>query len=221
MKSEFIVYIQKRLRQPLPGKETHLKMAPMLEGLPFRRFKPEKDSARSAVLILLSESMDYHDIRLLLTLRSNSLPTHKGQISFPGGHIEVGELPEQAALREAFEETGLNPELPEIIGRLSDLYVPPSKSIVTPIVAYIPDYPEFIPNKNEVDEIIFSSLCIINNPENFRLEKWQFGAYLVDVPWWDIGHHTPLWGATAMIVSELMELYNEFLTQKKAGMRPA
>lgn len=100
------------------------------------RFMPPEDSdaRRGAVLMLFGEGPDGPD--LLLTERAHHMRSHPGQVSFPGGSIDPGETPEQAALREALEETGVRPEGVEVFAELPELWLPPSNFAVTPVLAW-------------------------------------------------------------------------------------
>ena len=100
---------------------------------------PEDGSAReSAVLMLFGEGAEGPD--LLLTERSHSMRSHPGQVAFPGGRLEPGETVEEAALREAWEETGLDPAGVQVFGRLPQLWVPPSNHAVTPVLGWWRDH---------------------------------------------------------------------------------
>jgi 8-oxo-dGTP pyrophosphatase MutT (NUDIX family) len=100
------------------------------------RFMPPEDSdaRRGAVLMLFGEGPDGPD--LLLTERAHHMRSHPGQVSFPGGSIDPGETPREAALREALEETGVQPEGVEVFAELPELWLPPSNFAVTPVLAW-------------------------------------------------------------------------------------
>jgi len=100
------------------------------------RFMPPEDSdaRRGAVLMLFGEGPDGPD--LLLTERAHHMRSHPGQVSFPGGSIDPGETPREAALREALEETGVRPEGVEVFAELPELWLPPSNFAVTPVLAW-------------------------------------------------------------------------------------
>lgn len=100
------------------------------------RFLPpdDFDGRTGAVLMLFGENLAGPD--LLLTERAHHMRSHPGQISFPGGAIEPGETSEQAAVREAWEETGLDPDGVEVFGRLPELWLPPSNFAVTPVLGW-------------------------------------------------------------------------------------
>lgn len=214
-KQNFIQYLENRLLEELPGFEAQKKMAPIQNNQVFRNFKAPNSYKSSAVLILLSrvdvQSGNFdQDYEILLTLRSSKLNSHSGQISFPGGRTDEGESPLETALREANEEIGLESSKIKILGNLSGLYVPPSNSLIQPIVAFWDKKEELRANPDEVEEIFYTSLNYLANEENLVVEQWDFKESKVNVPHWKIHHSTPLWGATAIILSELIELYQHY-----------
>ena len=92
------------------------------------------DARRGAVLMLFGEGE--HGGELLLTERAHHMRSHPGQVSFPGGSIDPGETPVEAALREAQEETGLDPAGVDVFGELPELWLPPSNFAVTPVLGW-------------------------------------------------------------------------------------
>ena len=110
--------------------------AERIQGEDISQFLPPADgSAReSAVLMLFGDGPDGPD--LLLTERSHTMRSHPGQVSFPGGRLDPGETAEEAALREAWEETGLDPTGVDVVGRLPALWIPFSNHAVVPIIAW-------------------------------------------------------------------------------------
>lgn len=206
---KFKEFLRHNLMENLPGYDVQIKMAPHFEKSVARKFVPSKDAKQNAVLVLLSQSPN-NKIQVLLTLRSEKLKSHGGQISFPGGKTEGEESPEETALREANEETGLKPENVEIIGRLSNLYVPPSNSYIYPIVAFSEKMGALTPNQDEVNEIILLELDEIASQDKIKFFESSFGNKMIKYPYWDIHHKTKLWGATAIILNELVYIYNEY-----------
>lgn len=206
---EFINFLKDRLKNPLPGYHAHRQMEPLMNNKQFRSFTPKADTRSSAILVLLTENKDTPEFEILLTLRSNNI-RHSGQISCPGGFIETGEEPIDAALREVYEEVGIPSDNVLIIGKLSDLYVQPSNSLITPVLAYIDNVNNLILNKHEVEEVFFVKLNTLLNDGMCKREIWNLYGYDVEVPFWNIHYSTPLWGATAMILKELLVLYDEF-----------
>ncbi|MEX0719516.1 MAG: CoA pyrophosphatase [Balneolaceae bacterium] len=173
-------------------------------------YKPtHEDFRNSSVLIPIIGWKE--ELEILLTVRTASI-NHGGQISFPGGGKEGNESIEETALREAQEEIGLLPERAEVIGRLTPLYVGHSDNMVTPVVAFLHQEQKFTPNPNEVEEIFTVSLSELMEESNLIDEEWDLRGAPYKVPFWNI-HRVPLWGATAMLLSELIELYKEFERQ--------
>ncbi|ROL61031.1 CoA pyrophosphatase [Bacteroidetes/Chlorobi group bacterium ChocPot_Mid] len=203
---KLIEFLKIRLANPLTGLDSQKLMAPTTPKDFFRTFKPTETAQKSAVLILLINNSEDFDI--LFTLRSKNI-SHSGQISFPGGRCDLGESAEQTALRETFEETGIKSNSITLLGRLTDLFVPPSDNIITPVVGYMDKIINVTQNSDEVEEIFFVPLKKLISSEHRKIEQWNFNGINVNVPLWDIHPTTPLWGATAMITSELVELCKE------------
>jgi len=210
--NKFKLFLEKSFKTPNPGHSAHEMMSPMQGQVPFRTFKPKKDAKDSAVILLLSQSDD--EIQILLTLRSNSLNNHSGQISFPGGKVEIGESITNTALRECEEETGIEPKDIEIIGRLSPLFVPPSNSVIHPVVGLIDSGNINLKlNPYEVDEAFFVSLNELLDESNMKIEEWDLNGSKINVPFWDIHRTTPLWGATAMILKEFLVISKPYFSE--------
>ena len=214
----FCEYLLSRVPQKLPGAEAQTKMAPFDGNKRTSRPPRGVHYQNSSVLILLTRpAFDDKGYRVLLTLRSKNMPTHKGQISLPGGRVEKGETDIDTAVREAWEEVGIKAHDIQIIGRMTNLFIPNSMNYVHPVVACANKEPELIPNKCEVDEAFFVSLDELDNPDKLRTESWVIRNTTYQVPFWDVHETTPLWGATAMILSELLELYREFGSESFSG----
>ena len=207
MHPTFADFLEVRLASELPGWQAQLQMAPRVPRL---KEPPPESAARSrtsSVLVLLVHGED--DYELLLTVRSSGLSHHSGQISFPGGRVEPGEDLWSAAVREAWEEVGLEGSDVRSLGRLSSLYVPVSDSIINPMVAVTGSVPTLVPNPDEVEEIVFVPLSLLVSETNLQQGVWTLGGRQVEVPYWEI-HRVPLWGTTAMILSELLAIYREY-----------
>lgn len=207
---DFLSALRRKLQENLPGKNAHIKMAPRLGGELLRSFEPSVNATPSSVLLLLVGDSP-ENLEILFTLRSSNLPQHGNQISFPGGHCERGETPIDSALRETQEETGISPEQIEIIGLLSDLFVPPSDTIITPVVGYLPSKPEFKLNSTEVSECFFVQLVYFLDENNIQEEVWDFAGKKVRVPLWKVHPTIALWGATAMILAEFTEIVERII----------
>lgn len=213
----FCEYLQSRIQEGLPGIAAQGKMAPVDGGK--RPFRPPAGIRYqdSAVLILITcPAFDDNGYRVLLTLRSMDMPTHKGQISLPGGRIEKGETETNTAVREAWEEVGIHSNNIKVLGRLTSLYIPNSMNYVHPVIACADKELFLVPNNREVEEAFFVGLDDLANPGRLRSENWVIHDRVYRVPFWDIHDTTPLWGATAMILSELVELYRIFEAEVKS-----
>ncbi|RVT99137.1 CoA pyrophosphatase [Rhodovarius crocodyli] len=138
---------------------------------------------------------------VLLTLRTATLSSHAGQVAFPGGRIEPGETPDEAALREAQEEIGLPPELVQKIGHLPE-HVTGTGYLVTPIVGLV--RPEFqaTPEVDEVDDIFEVPLRMILDPASPRRESRMWSGRMREYWVWPHEKHF-IWGATAAILVNL------------------
>jgi 8-oxo-dGTP pyrophosphatase MutT (NUDIX family) len=205
----FIQHLQQRLQEPLPGYSGQAPMAP----LPARIYTPPEGVwyRDSAVMALLLERPSQSDLEIVFTVRSSDLKSHSGQISFAGGRCEDGETFVQAALRETHEEIGIPPEHILPLGELSPLYVPVSTSFIHPVVGFLQGEPHTRANPGEVEEVFFVQMSHLLNPENMGNEPRTLLGREVIVPFWRVHPTIPLWGATAMMVRELLTLYEEFL----------
>ena len=157
----------------------------------------------SAVLLLLYPKHDA--LHFVLTRRAERLGHHSGQISLPGGRVDPDDVDVAAtALRETREELGIALDGIDMLGQLSELYVPPSNFVIRPVVAHVPIAPEFVPNADEVAEIIEAptSILLDANIRGSSLRKLvsQSGRVVVTPHYLIEGHI--VWGATAMILSE-------------------
>lgn len=172
-----------------------------------KNYKPAHDDFRNSSVLVPIVSWK-QELEIILTLRTQSI-NHGGQLSFPGGGKEGDETIIETALREAQEEIGLSNEGVHIVGQLTSLYVGHSDNMVTPVVAFLEEEQSFTPNPNEVDEIISVPISKLVQEQNLVEEDWDLRGTPYRVPFWDI-HRVPLWGATAMMLNELIELYKEF-----------
>ena len=191
------------LARPLPGLPTQLGMAPRPRPGTERILDPLLNCKRAGVLVLLYPRAG--ETHLVLTRRTDALENHRGQISFPGGSIDAGEDAVAAALREAMEELGVDPHSLDVLGRLSPLYIPPSAFCIYPVVAAAGEPPAFTPNGDEVAEVLEVPLRHLLAPATRCAETWELRGEPVRVPFYAVGAHK-VWGATAMVLCELLAL---------------
>ncbi len=191
------------LTRPLPGSASHLKLSPR----PRRGWHPSEikpGSKKAAALLLLYPKNDIP--HLLLTLRSETLAQHKNQVSFPGGKVESGESTEEAALRETMEEIGVNSKEIRLLGLLSPLYIPVSNFALHPVVGITHDQQIFSRQKKEVSRILEVTLqSILSDKYNPRKGFIWRNNTCIHVPYFQLEEER-VWGATAMILSELVDL---------------
>jgi len=205
---ELATFLKDRLSQNLPGREAQIKMAPEpVAGGQAREMEAPDHANISGVLVLLFPNEE-NNPELVLTVRSRDID-HGGQISFPGGRAEENETIKETALREAQEEIGIDPESVTILGQLSDLYVRHSNNLVRPIVGFVNSRPDFDINPIEVAEVFAIEIDSLLHKKNLTVEDWDLRKHTYRVPYWDV-HRVPLWGATAMMLNELLEIIREF-----------
>ncbi len=195
-------YIRSLLDLDLPGENSHRKMIP--PGKRLSILPDELENVRfSSVLILL---FPYNgQINICLTKRNKAMKHHPGQISFPGGRIEEGESPDLTALRETYEEIGVLYGNVEILGKLSDLYIPVSQYSIYPFVGWMDYKPNFVLNYDEVEEIIFLPIESFLENRDVQTISMQTSTGILDVPYFPYKNEV-IWGATAMILSEFFDL---------------
>jgi len=204
----FIEQLREKLAGSLPGQEAQFKMAFKRRAEELRlNPAPPPDAKVASVLNLLH----YHEgawRTLLIQRSSNPRDRHSGQVSFPGGRYEESDLNlTNVALRETHEEVGVSPLQVEVLGRLTELYIPVSNFVVHPFVGVLLGPPDFRPQPGEVEMILTPPLTIFSQPENRKMADLTVGQgiTLKDVPYFDVEGRM-VWGATAMILSEFLEL---------------
>ena len=208
--SLFVDALKKRLNEPLPGEMAHQDMMPVGRRAEQQKFpESEIDQVKlGGVLILL---LPYEDkISFPLTLRHDYPGVHAGQVSFPGGKKEEQDKDIiTTALRETEEEIGVRMGDIQVLGSLSELFIPPSKYRITPTVGYVNEMPSFSIDPREVKELFLADLEHITE---FRFRKTKDlmvrGNYRLNTPYFDIRENV-VWGATAMILSEFSKIIEE------------
>lgn len=198
----FVDQLESLLGMDLPGEEAQFSMAPITRKRLIDVSAENYNPKQSAVLILLFPEND--SIHTILIQRGKYEGVHSGQIAFPGGRFEEGDLDlKQTALRETAEEIGIIPQNINVIGCLTDVYITPSNFLVKPFIGVINHKPDFILDLIEVEKIIPVNLFNLND-KSIRKEKsiLQSGGYKIKTPYFEIEGLT-VWGATAMMISEL------------------
>jgi 8-oxo-dGTP pyrophosphatase MutT (NUDIX family) len=185
-----------------------------------RRDYPVPDYRDSAVLVLVYPGPE--GLHLLLTRRTDRVEHHRGQISFPGGARENGETLEETALREAGEEVALRPGGVEILGRLRPLEIPVSGYLVHPFVAHARARPDFRPDPTEVSEILEPPLDLFLDEGRRRETEIVIHGTPRRVPIYDLPgvEEPPLWGATAIMLSGLVERLKRVVQRTSSRASP-
>lgn len=162
---------------------------------------PASGDRLAAVLAPLVETPEPS---LIFTVRSDALSRHAGEVSFPGGLVDEGESPADAARREAFEEIGLDPTLPRLVGALPPVHTYVSAILVIPFVGLLHLPPDLFPAEAEIKEVVRVPLAqLASQEEPMELpradgSKWHGWSYPLE------GH--TVWGATGLMVHSFLEV---------------
>jgi 8-oxo-dGTP pyrophosphatase MutT (NUDIX family) len=208
---DFLKYVPKLMEVTLPASEAHYKMAPLeriesMKNLKISSLKPKS----AAVMMLFYPKKGY--THLVLIVRNSYEGVHSAQIAFPGGKYELKDKNFQnTALRETHEEIGIPPESIEIVMPFTNLYIQPSNFMVYPFLGICREEIIFIPDNNEVANIIELPLSDFLNDELVVSVKLST-SYATDIaiPAFKINEHI-VWGATAMMLNELKEVLKKVL----------
>ena len=193
--------VQRALQRPLPGAAAQQRLSPRPRTL---GVTPPAEYRDGGVLLLLYPRDGA--LHLVLTRRTDHLPVHAGQVSLPGGLREPQDASlADTALREAQEELGLATDGIELLGSLTPLEIPVSGYRIHPWVAYTPQAPAFVPQPQEVAEVIEVPLSALLDPAAVGCELRTIRGLHVKVPFFFVAGHK-VWGATAMVLSEFLEV---------------
>jgi 8-oxo-dGTP pyrophosphatase MutT (NUDIX family) len=201
--------LAERLKQPLPGPMAHEPLRAIPTGLIKPVFEHSRPPRPGGVVILLYEEEGV--LKFPLTKRPDYLGTHGGQISLPGGKAEQGETQIETALREAEEEIGIPRNAIEVIGTLSEFFVIPSNFMVTPVVGYLKQAYQFIPDPKEVVKILHGSIDELIKPDAVKVKEIMAARmFPMQAPHFEIEGEV-VWGATAMMLNELRMVLREMM----------
>jgi 8-oxo-dGTP pyrophosphatase MutT (NUDIX family) len=194
--------LERALTAPLPGADAHAALAPRPRREWPSGFHPSRIRHAAGLLLVFPIADRAH---VVLTVRADTLGRHGGQVSLPGGVIDPGETPVQAALREANEEVGLATEGVRVLGPLTPLDIPVSGFRLHPIVAAMDTRPALAPADGEVAKILevavddlLDRACVVITERTHEGRVLEAPAFFV--------HGLEIWGATAMVLAEFLAL---------------
>ena len=205
--NSFLTHISRLKEAPLGGLESQFKMAPALR-MKFNAERIEQQNPRESAVLALFYPDRENITHFLLTLRASYKGTHSSQISFPGGKKEqLDQNLVSTALREAQEEVGVLTSEVSIYRALTKTYIPPSNFWVAPFMGVTHEKPSFSTN-DEVERLIEVKLSDLLD-DRYLVTKNLTTSYMknVEVPCFLLNDQI-VWGATAMILSEIKDLLN-------------
>ncbi|MFL2589353.1 MAG: NUDIX hydrolase [Parvicellaceae bacterium] len=190
---------------PLPGKQAHKELAPYRNEIELD-FKNKNPKIASTLLLIYPRDGKTF---FCLIERQEYEGTHSNQISFPGGKNESGESLKETALRETKEEIGVDPISINIIGELTQVFVPPSNFLIHPFVGYCNFTPVFNASEREVKRIIEVNIEDLFKKDVIKIKKMSFkkisGNVNYEVPYLDLNNKI-VWGATSVILNEFRKM---------------
>ena len=202
------IQLQQALAQDLPGREAQLKMSPL--PVDWRRFSLDAPATAKKSAVLLLFYPEESGVFFPLIKRPSYPGAHSGQVSFPGGKVEPND-PDlvYTALREAEEEIGIDAGKVEVLGRLTDLYIPTSNFLVSPVLGFLEEKPRFVPEVREVERIMPTAISTVGQPQVRQRTTIPIGeGRQLETPYFALDGEV-VWGATAMILSELLQLLEQ------------
>ncbi|MDI9356774.1 MAG: CoA pyrophosphatase [Chitinophagaceae bacterium] len=204
----FIFQIKTALLGELPGIDAQKKLSPSPDSSERFHIEGRTDASKSAVLILFYPT-DNKNPHFPLIQKPKNSRVHSNQIAFPGGRYEEQDTNLfRTALRETQEEIGIDASTVHIIGNLTSLYIPISNFILFPVVGFLDYSPTFIPDNNEVAKIIPAPVEWLLHTEIKTKNIPLYSIHNTLVPCYEIENHV-IWGATAMVLSELYDLLKQ------------
>ena len=209
---EFKHKIVKIKKMKLPGESAQFKMAPKERIDELKKITDVKKRAKKAGVLALFYPSVSKQTMFALILRKTYKGVHSAQIGFPGGKFEAMDSSLRVtALRETEEEIGVNQNKVIVLKKLTEVYIPPSNFFVQPFLGYTNKTPNFILQEDEVEDLIEVPLKYFMNDsiKSFQNLSTSY-AKNIEVPVFNLNNHR-VWGATAMMLSEVREMLKQLL----------
>ncbi|HRG88633.1 MAG TPA: CoA pyrophosphatase [Chitinophagales bacterium] len=210
----FIEILRMELAKPLPGEDAQYRLAPPYRQRFTREYIVKQNPRVSGVMVLLYERNGL--LNLAFTQRKTYQGVHSGQMSFPGGKKDEADKDlVETALRETEEEVGVMRSQIDLLGSLSELYIPPSNFLVQPTVGFAGGRVEFVPQENEVEKVVEIPVDFFMDYSNINMqtEIKIFDGNTVRVPAYHYNGHV-IWGATAVMLSEFTFILENIFKNK-------
>lgn len=209
---DFLKVLPKISNLPLPGQTAQFLMAPMERLKELKVVDIEKRNPRQAGVMALFYPDDQGETTLVLMLRKTYKGVHSNQVGFPGGKVEEEDANiKETALRETEEETGVAREDIIVTKKMTNIYIPPSNFWVQAFIGYVEEKPIFVPEKAEVESLIYVPFTEFLSEEALITTTLSTSyASEITVPAFELQGHV-VWGATAMMLSEVKSLFNQVL----------
>ncbi|MEM9675772.1 MAG: CoA pyrophosphatase [Bacteroidota bacterium] len=205
---ELITALKKRLQYPLPGWNAQRQMA--TETHRRARLKVPSSARQAGVLLLLYPGEQSH-LYFPLIKRPTYNGAHSGQIAFPGGKIEPQDQSiVDTALRETQEEIGVEVGHSQVLGQLSDLYIPVSRFVVSPVVAFNNKKPQYQCDPVEVADTLDVAAHDFLNADKQTTQEIKVGEFTLEAPTYMIQDQM-IGGATAMMLAEFSAILEDVL----------
>lgn len=210
--SEFKSKVPNLRKIALPGEEAHFKLAPIIRINELANLNIDSKKPNEAGVLAVFYPDIHDNASLVLILRKTYKGVHSNQVGFPGGRVEAcDEDLEQTALRETEEEVGIFRKDVQVLKKLTKLYIPPSNFWVHPYMGLMNKTPILVAQEEEVEEIIEVDLNHFLDEKNMIKETISTSyAENIEVPAFNLNGHV-VWGATAMMLSELKDLLQKVL----------
>ena len=201
---QFKKLLDNELNKGLPGFDAQKIMSPSIREHALKKSDPAVARDSSVLLLFYPKNGQLY---IPFMKRTSGNTSHSGQISLPGGKYEESDSNRTVtAIRETNEELGVDCKKIKILGFLTELYIPVSDFMVLPVLGYCEKRPDFKLNPFEVEEVIEMPVQQLLTADNISEFSFTKNNFTIHAPYFNAKGHK-VWGATAMILSELRELF--------------